>query len=100
MPKVTALSSLGWAHYTLYEALPRMAARGFRRIEVASFFCYCLNFNFGSPTSPELKVMLDDLGLTPVCLNYHANDHRAWRADEIDAFVHEWERKLEHAVLS
>ena len=31
MAKVTTISSLGWAHYTLYEALPRMAARGFKK---------------------------------------------------------------------
>ena len=52
MANVTALSSLGWANYTLYEALPRMAARGFNRVEIASFGSYCFHFNFGSPT-PE-----------------------------------------------
>jgi sugar phosphate isomerase/epimerase len=95
MPKVTALSSLGWAHYTLYEALPRMAARGFKRIEIPSFGMYCFHFNFGSPTPRELRKMLDGYGMTPVCLNYFPNFHQAWVAEEIDAFVGEWRRKIE-----
>jgi len=95
MPKVTAISSLGWAHYTLYEALPRMAARGFKRIEIASFFCYCFHFNFGSPTPKELRAMLDELGLTPIGLNYFASGHSAWDPRQIDTFVDEWTRKIE-----
>ena len=68
MAKVTAISSLGWAHYSLYEALPRMAARGFSRIEIASFKSYSFHFNYGSPTPSELRKMLDDLGLKPIVL--------------------------------
>ncbi|MCK4827029.1 sugar phosphate isomerase/epimerase, partial [bacterium] len=94
MPKVTAISSLGWAHYTLYEALPRMAARGFKRIEIASFGTYCFHFNFGSPTPLELKRMLDDLGIEPICLNYFTNFHKAWIPEEVDVFVQEWTRKI------
>jgi len=92
--KITAISSLGWAHYTLYEALPRMAARGFQRIEIASFGNYCFHFNYGSPRPPELRTMLDDLGLTPVALNYFTDFHHAWMDEEIDSFVAEWTRKI------
>lgn len=95
MAKVTALSSLGWAHYTLYEALPRMAARGFKRVEFTSFDSYCFHFNFGSPTPNELRKMLDQYGLTPVCLNYFAGFHRAWVPEDIDVMVAEWTRKIE-----
>lgn len=95
MAKVTAISSLGWSHYTLYEALPRMAARGFTRVEIASFGpYYCFHFNFASPTPSELKTMLDDAGLTPVALNYFAEFHNAWVPDEIDVFVDQWTRKI------
>lgn len=94
MAKVTAISSLGWAHYTLYEALPRMAARGFKRIEIASFGTYCFHFNFGSPTPRELRKMLDDLGLTPVGLNFFTDFHNAWVPEEIDIFEEEWTRKI------
>ena len=96
MAKVTAISSLGWTHYTLYEALPRMKARGFRRIEIASFNGYCFHFNFGSPTPPQLRRMLDELGLEPVCLNYSPGRYQAWHGEEIDRFVSNWTRKLEH----
>jgi len=95
MAKVTSISSLGWAHYTLYEALPRMAAMGFDRVEIASFYSYCFHFNFGSPTPRELRQMLADLGLTPICLNYSASTQRAWEPAEIDRFVADWRRKLE-----
>ena len=96
MAKITAISSLGWAHYTLYEALPKMAARGFKRIEIASFSSYCFHFNFGNPTPAELKKMLDDFGLEPVCLNYSAGFHNAWMPEDIDAFVEEWTKKIAH----
>lgn len=95
MAKVTALSSLGWANYTLYEALPRMAARGFKRVEFASFGIYCFHFNFGNPTPTELRKMLDKYDMTPVCLNYFTDFHHAWVPEEIDVFVKEWTRKIE-----
>ena len=98
MAKITATSSLGWAHYTLYEALPRIQARGFRRVEIASFYSYCFHFNFGSPTPSELKQMLVDLELEPVCLNYCGSKQEAWRKEEIDRFVGDWTRKLEHVA--
>ena len=94
MAKITAISSLGWAHYTLYEALPRMAARGFKRVEIASFGTYCFHFNFGSPTPAELKKILDDFDLEPVCLNYFTDFHDACIPEEIDVFVREWTRKI------
>ena len=94
MARVTAISSLGWAHYTLYEALERMAARGFKRIEVASFNSYCFHFNYGSPIPSELKSLLSKQYLEPVCLNYFAGYHNAWVPEEIDVFVNECERKL------
>ncbi|MDP7636539.1 MAG: sugar phosphate isomerase/epimerase [Phycisphaerae bacterium] len=95
MAKVTSISSLGWAHYTLYEALPRMAARGFTRVEIASFSSYCFHFNFGSPTPLELKKMLDDLGLAPVALNYSIGVTRAWVPQDAERFVSETSRKIE-----
>ena len=95
MAKVTSISSLGWAHYSLYEALPRMAARGFTQVEIASFYVYCFHFNYGSPTPLELRGMLDELGLAPVCLNYCAARYCAWERSEIDRFVADWSRKVE-----
>jgi sugar phosphate isomerase/epimerase len=96
LAKVTAISSLGWAHYTLYEALPRIAARGFSRVEIASFADYCFHFNFGSPTPPELAEMLREYDLTPICVNYDPGFHEAWNPDEVDACVAKWARKLPH----
>jgi len=95
MAKVTAISSLGWAHYTLYEAIPRMAARGFTRVEIASFSSYCFHFNFGSPTPGELRGLLAEFSLEPICLNYFAGPHKAWVSEEIDEFVAQWTRKIE-----
>lgn len=96
MASITAISSLGWAHYTLYQALPRMQARGFSRIEIASFYSYCFHFNHGSPTPGELRQMLADMHLQPVCLNYSPGRYEAWRREEIDRFVYDMSRKLPH----
>ena len=87
MAKVTSISSLGWAHYTLYEALPRMAKRGFDRIEIASFSVYCFHFNYGSPKPAELKQMLSDHGLTPIGLNFSPGRFNAWDESQIEPFV-------------
>ena len=95
MAKVTALSSLGWAHYTLYEALPRMAARGFKRVEIPSFGMYCFHFNFGNPTPRELRRMLDGFGMQCVCLNYCPRFYQAWLPEQIPMFVKDWTRKIE-----
>jgi sugar phosphate isomerase/epimerase len=95
MPRVTSVSSLGWAHYTLYEALPRIAARGFQRMEIASFQSYCFHFNFGSPTPSELRKILDELGLEPICLNYDSGFYQAWIDEQVDRFVSDCTRKIE-----
>jgi len=96
MAKVTAISSLGWAHYTLYEALPRMARMGFERAEICSLGSFCFHFHHGSPSPPELKKMLDDRNLTPMGLNYSEGMADAWDPDHIDRFAQKWERKLVH----
>ena len=98
MAKVTAMSSLAWAHYTLYEALPRIVARGFTRVEIASFWAYCFHFNFGNPTPPELKQMLADHGLTPVALNFSPGLALAYEPDTIDPWVASFERKIAQAA--
>ena len=71
-----------------------MAARGFKRIEIASFGEYCFHFNFGSPAPGELKKMLDELNLTPVALNFFINVHQAWVPEQINGFAEEWRRKI------
>jgi sugar phosphate isomerase/epimerase len=96
MAKITALSSLGWAHYTLYEALPRMHARGFRRIEIASFDTYCFHFNNNSPDPAELRETLAEMKLTPIGLNYCPRTYEAWREGDADDFVRDLTGKLDH----
>jgi len=94
MAKVTSVSSLGWAHYTLYEALPRIDALGFGRMEIASLGSYCFHFHFGSPTPAELKKMLDNLNLESICLNYSTGMSHAWETSHIDKYALEWEKKI------
>jgi sugar phosphate isomerase/epimerase len=96
MAKITALSSLGWAHYTLYEALPRMHARGFRRIEIASFDTYCFHFNNNSPDPVELRATLAEMDLTPIGLNYCPRTYEAWRDEDAEDFVRDLTGKLDH----
>lgn len=94
MARITAASSLGWAHYTLYEALPRLKAHGFSQVEIASFHSYCFHFNFGSPTPPELRQMLDGFQLKPICLNYSPGSYQAWVREDMDRFVADRAKKL------
>ncbi|MDF2723198.1 MAG: xylose isomerase [Paenibacillus sp.] len=94
MPQITGAASLGFSHYTLYEALPRLASIGFRKVEISSFDSYCFHFNYGSPTPEELKAMLNEHGLEAVSLNYFARYYNAWEASEIQCFVEDWHRKL------
>ena len=98
MARVTAMSSIAYAHYTLYEALPRIAARGFSRVEIGSFSTYCFHFNFGSPTPGELKNMLAQHDLTPVALNYHPGWGLAYDPATIAPWTAAIERKIAHAA--
>ena len=95
MAKVTAISSLGWAHYTLYEAIPRIAARGFKRMEIASLSTYCFHFRYGSPEPQDLRKMLDEHNLTTVGLNFSYGVGEAWDESQIDVFLRELTRKVE-----
>ena len=56
------------------------------------------HFNFGNPTPKELYRLLQNLNLEPICLNYSPRHFQAWKEDEIDNFVRDWERKLPHLV--
>jgi len=94
MARVTSISTIGWAHYTLYEALPRIHARGFRNVEIASFDSYCFHFNEGSPTAAELKEMLREYELTPVIFHNSKGRHSAWQPSDVTHFVEAWEAKM------
>ena len=96
MAKVTAISSLGWAHYTLYEALPAMAKLGFDRIDISSFKDYCFHFNFGSPTPTQLNEMLDERSIKVICVNYAPELYYAWQNDVENHFAHAYEAKMAH----
>lgn len=96
MAKITALSSLGWAHYTLFEALPRMRDRGFRRIEIASFDGYCFHFNNNSPNPTELRHLLEEMELVPIGLNYCPRTYDAWRDEDVAQFERDVTAKLDH----
>ena len=97
MPTVTATSSIAYAHYTLYEALPRLAALGFKRVEIGSFHTYCQHFNNGSPRPAELKTMLADFGLQPVGLNWNAGIGRSYEEAAIAEWLDGYKAKIEDA---
>ena len=99
MPTVTATSSIAYAHYTLYEALPRLAARGFTRIEIGSFRSYCYHFNNGSPRPGELRTMLDDYGLTAIALNWNAGIGGSCEDGAIEEWIEGYKVKIEDAQV-
>ena len=94
MAKITSISTLGWAHYTLYEALPRIHERGFVNVEIASFDGYCFHCNSGSPVPAELKGMLSTYGMAPAVFHYSRGRRSAWKADDIEDFIDTWKRKI------
>lgn len=100
MARVTAMSSIAYAYYTLFEALPRIAARGFKRVEIGTFNHYCYHFSFGSPTPPELVQMLKKLDLTPVAYNYVPMSGVGEASDEssIASWIAGYECKILHAA--
>lgn len=98
MASVTTMSSIAYAHYTLYEALPRMARRGFKQVEIGSFGNYCYHFNAGSPSPAELRGMLARLGLRPVALNWSQMTGFAHDPASASAWLDAYKRKMEDAV--
>ena len=98
MASVTTMSSIAYAHYTLYEALPRMAQRGYKRVEIGSFGSYCYHFNFGSPSPAELKTMLSDLDLEPVALNWCATIGDTSDKASIQNWLELYKRKMAEAL--
>ena len=98
MAKVTLISTLGWANYTLYEALPKIKARGFKKIEIASFPVYCFHLNQGSPTPSELKSSLDEYDMTLMMLHWFNKNHNAYEPENIQMFVDEYKRKFDQVA--
>ena len=98
MARVTAMSSIAYAHYTLLEALPRMAARGYRRVEVGSFGNYCYHFNYGSPSPSELKQMLTDMGLQAAALNWSFTTGQAYDRSTIPEWLESYRRRMDGAL--
>ncbi len=100
MATVTAVSSIAYAHYTLYEALPRIAARGFSRVEIGSFCSYCYHFNNNSPRPAELKTMLADHGLAPVALNWSGGAGLANDTASAAPWIEAFRRKIDDALAA
>jgi sugar phosphate isomerase/epimerase len=98
MAKLTAMSSIAYGHYTLYQAIPRMAERGFKRIEIGSFYDYCYHFNSGSPTPPELNAMLAEYDLTPVALNWSPMPSLAYDPDSVKLWLNAFRSKIVQAA--
>ena len=98
MARVTAMSSIAYARYSLFDALPRIAERGYRRVEIGSFGNYCYHFNNGSPRPSELRSMLADHGLTPIALNWSSSIGRSYEADDIATWLEGYRHKIGDAL--
>jgi len=93
MATVTSISTLGWSKYSIQEAFAAMHARGFQRIEIASFSEYCQHFN-ETPSAEELKAMFEKYNFTPVNLNFRTWVYDASEPDGPDRFLADWTAKL------
>jgi 2-keto-myo-inositol isomerase len=71
MARITACSSLGYAAFTLEEAVQRISVRGFTRLEIAHMGSYCIHYPLDRVDPAGVKRLLADHGLTPVAMNYY-----------------------------
>lgn len=71
MARVTALSTLTFTDHRLGEALARIAARGFRTVDIAHMDTYCPHFPLGAAETEGLRGLLRTVGLQPIALNYY-----------------------------
>lgn len=94
MARITAISTLGWAHYTLYQALPGIKKMGFKNVEIASFCKYAFHFNYGSPTVSELKNMAKELDLRFIHMHYSPDRYYGWERNFEEKFYNDCEKKL------
>ena len=69
MAKITACSTLVYTSGSLREAVERVAARGFSRVEIAHMGDYCSHYPPGQEPS-EVRELLDSQGLKPIAINY------------------------------
>ena len=74
MPRVTALSTLTYPDLHLGEALERIAARGFRTVDIAHMSVYCRHFHLGAAETEGQRGLLRTLGLQPIALNYYGGE--------------------------
>ncbi|NQT93722.1 MAG: sugar phosphate isomerase/epimerase [Lentisphaerae bacterium] len=98
MARVTAMSSIAYAYYSLYDALPRIARRGYKQVEIGSFGNYCYHFNSGSPRPTELKELLTDYDLKPIALNWSHDCGRAYDPCSAREVVDGLKRKMDDAL--
>jgi sugar phosphate isomerase/epimerase len=74
MRRITALSTLTYPDLRLGEALERIAARGFRTVDIAYMSVYCRHFPLGDAETKSLRGLLRTHGLQPLALNYYGGE--------------------------
>ncbi len=71
MAKITACSTLTYPGYSFEEAAGRIAARGFRQVDIAHMGFYCTHFPLGDEDCRRIATVLERHELQPVALNYY-----------------------------
>ncbi len=98
MARVTALSTLTYTDQSFETAAAQIAARGFRRVDIAHLGYYCLHFPLGEAHYARIADVLRQNYLEPVALNHYGGtetwSHVLNRADEVTTF-----RQMMTAVL-
>jgi len=73
MATITSCSTLVYTESTFETAVEKIAANGFRKIEIASLASYCRHFGEDEIKPIKIKQILEDNQLQPVALNYSTN---------------------------
>lgn len=81
MPTVTALATLAYAAFPLEAALERIAARGFRRVEITNLGSYCRHLDGEGLDARRVESLLAQQRLVTVAINHNTY----WEEDGLPA---------------
>lgn len=92
MPNVTSCSTLGFADYTLEEALENIAGLGFKQVSIAHMSSYCTHYDYQREDPSDILALLNKYGLKATAMNQSVRRpgpsgvYRGSHAEEVEEY--------------
>lgn len=92
MPHVTSCSTLGFAEYTLPDALENIAGLGFKQVSIAHMSSYCTHYDHRRENPLDVLALLNKYDLQATSINHSVRRrglqgaYRAYYAEEIEEY--------------